>query len=199
MNNLRKVITNTITNVQIVQAVPNDIEIKIFDRSILLSETDANGIINYTNRRYLALTGFTEEELIGSPHKIVRHPDMPRGVFKAMWKIIRDKKIWRGYVKHLCKDGSYFWTLSYVQAKLDENGQIIGYVSTGKIAYEETKKEVENKYFELMGHEHLDHKYFMASESYYETQILKKDYLSECIAEVKSSRSKLAEVRNYHE
>jgi len=186
MSNLRKVITNTLTNVQIVQAVPNTTEIKIFDRSILLSETDVNGILNYTNRRYLALTGFTEEELIGAPHKIVRHPDMPRGVFRAMWKIIRDKKIWRGYVKHLCKDGSYFWTLSYVQAKLDAYDNIVGYVSTGKIAYEDTRKEVEDKYSELMGNEHLDDKYFMASESYYETQILKKDYLSECIEEAKA-------------
>ena len=189
MINLRKVITNTLTNVQIVQSVPNTREIKVFDKSILLSETDLNGILTYTNRRYLTLTGFLEKELIGSPHKIVRHPDMPRGVFRAMWKIISDKKIWRGYVKHLSKNGSFFWTLSYVQAKLDEDDNIIGYISTGKIAYAQSRKEVEEKYYELMGNEYLDDKYFMTSESYYETQILKKNYLIECIEEAKCTKN----------
>jgi aerotaxis receptor len=188
MTKLRKVITNTLNNVKIVQANPKNNEIKIFDRSILLSETDIEGILVYTNRRYLALTGFGEEELIGSPHNIMHHPDMPRGVFKAMWKIVSAKKIWRGYIKHLCKDGSFFWTLSYVQAKLNSNNDVIGYVSTGKIAYEESRREVEKKYQELMGNAYVDNKYFMASESYYETQILKKNYLIECIEEAKQSK-----------
>ena len=181
---LRKVITNTFTDNQIVQAVPIEREIEVYERSVLVSETNTDGILLYTNRRYLGLTGFTEKELIGSPHKIVRHPDMPRGVFRAMWKIITDKKIWRGYIKHLCKDGSYFWTLSYVQAKLDENGELVGYVSTGKMAYEETRQEVEAKYQSLMGNEHVEDKYFMASESYYETQVLNKGHLSEYIQEL---------------
>jgi PAS domain S-box-containing protein len=185
MTNLRKVIINTLSNVKIVQAAPTNNEITLFDRSILLSETDLDGILVYTNRRYLGLTGFSDEELIGSSHKIIRHPDMPRGVFKAMWKIIQNKKIWRGYIKHLCKDGSYFWTLSYVQAKLDDDENVVGYISTGKIAYKETRKEVEDKYQTLMSEKDIDDKYFMASESYYETQILRKDYLSEYVLEAK--------------
>ena len=185
MTNLSKVTTNTLSKVQFVQAVPSKKEIELFDRSILVSETDLNGIIVYANRRYIFLTGFVEKELIGSSHKIVRHPDMPRGVFKAMKKIIIEKKIWRGYVKHLCRDGSYFWTLSYVQSKLDKNGNIIGYVSTGKIAYEESRIEAEKRYKELMKDEHIDDRYFMTSESFLETQILKRDYLSEYIEESK--------------
>ncbi len=190
MTNLRKVIINTLTNAQIVQAVPTNKEITLFDRSVLLSETDLNGILVYTNRRYLGLTGFTEKELIGCSHKVVRHPDMPRGVFRAMWKIIQDKKIWRGYIKHLCKDGSYFWTLSYVQAKLDENENVVGYLSTGKIAYEQSRKEVEEKYKMLMKDKDINDRYFMASESYYETQILRKDFLNEYILEAKDLERK---------
>jgi aerotaxis receptor len=190
MTKLRKVITNICTQTRIVQAVPSAREIKVYNRSILISETDMEGTLIYTNRRYQALTGFTELELIGSSHKIVRHPDMPRGVFKAMWKIISEKKIWRGYVKHLCKDGSFFWTLSYVQAKLDDKDNIIGYVSTGKIAYEQSRKEAEEKYKELVGNDNIDDRYFMASESYYETQVLKKDYLSEYIQESESLGNK---------
>ena len=193
MTNLCKVITNTLTDDKIVQAEPTSNEITLFDRSILLSETDLDGILVYINRRYLGLTGFSKKELIGCPHKVVHHPDMPRGVFKAMWKIIQDKKIWRGYIKHLCKDGSYFWTLSYIQSKLDENENIVGYISTGKIAYEQTRKEVEEKYQTLMKDKDLDNKYFMASESYYETQILRKDYLSEYVLEAKGLKRKKRE------
>jgi len=174
VTNLRKVIINIFSNAKIVQAAPTNKEIEVFEKSVLVSETDINGIMTYVNRRYLALTGFKEEELIGSPHKILRHPDMPRGVFKAMWKIIQDRKIWRGYVKHLCKDGSFFWTLSYVQAKFDENNQIIGYTSTGKMAFEESRNEVEKRYKALMGHTHIDDKYFMVSENYCETLAIQK-------------------------
>lgn len=167
-----KVFTNVITHRLIEQATPLDKEVEVYDKSILLSESDKNGIITYTNRRYLKLTGFSEEELIGAPHKLLRHPDMPQGVYKAMSKITHDKKIWRGYVKHLCKDGSYLWTLTYLQAKLDAEGNIIGYISTGKMAYDETRTEVEEKYKSLMGEEHIDDPFFMKSESY-------KEFLSE--------------------
>jgi aerotaxis receptor len=195
MTKLRPVIINIRTGVRHVQAIPLQKEIEVFDRSVLISETDIDGFIVYTNRRYLSITGFEEKELIGAPHKIVRHPDIPRGVFRAMWKIIMDKKIWRGYIKHLCKDGSYFWTLSYVQAKLDSDGVIIGFVSTGKIAYEENRAEVEEKYKKLMGSQHIDNKYFMASESYYETQIARKDYILECMAEARQKK-KLGKIRD---
>jgi len=191
MTNLRKVITNERTNFQIIQAIPNQKEIKIFDRSVLVSETNTEGLLVYTNRRYMSLSGFSEEELIGSSYKIVRHPDMPRGVFKAMKIIINAKKIWRGYIKHLSKDGSFFWTLSYVQAKLDENDNIIGYISTGKVAYIESKKEAEKKYKERKSDAHLNDKYFMISESYYEMQILRKNYMHECIEEAKHRNNRI--------
>ncbi|HHD78444.1 MAG TPA: hypothetical protein ENK98_02210 [Epsilonproteobacteria bacterium] len=72
-----------------------------------------------------------------------------------------DKKIWRGYIKHLCKDGSYFWTLSYVQAKLDSEGVIVGFISTGNIAYEKSRIEVEKQYKKLIGIQHIANQYFM--------------------------------------
>ena len=131
----------------------------------------------YSNRRYIALLGFSEEELIGSYYHLVWHPDMPKGALKAMWKIITKGKIWRGYLKHLCKDGSYFWTLTYIHAKVDDEGKIIGYSSTGKVALQSSRKEVEKKYQELF--DDIDNEYFMLSENYYETQILPKAYYNE--------------------
>ncbi|MEN8304537.1 MAG: PAS domain-containing protein [Campylobacterota bacterium] len=163
----------------IVQATPTDKEITVFNESVFIVETDLEGNMVYANRRYIALLGFSEEELMGQSYHMVWHPDMPKGVLKAMWKIITTGTIWRGYLKHLCKDGSYFWTLSYMHAKFNDDGKIIGYSSTGKVAHESSRIEVEKKYKELSDDIHIDDEYFMSSENYYETQILPKAYYNE--------------------
>jgi len=163
----------------IVQAVPLDKEIIVFKESVIIVEMDLDGNIVYANRRYISLLGFSEEELMGLPYHQVWHPSMPKGALKAMWKIIISRKIWRAYLQHLCKDGSYFWTLSYMHAKLDDEGKIIGYSSTGKAAHKTSRKKAEKKYQELLGYKHIDDPYFMSSENYYETQILPQAYYNE--------------------
>jgi|GEM_PF-3115017 len=168
-----------INSTDIAQVIPLDKEIEVFNESVLIIETDVEANIVYANRRYISLLGFSEEELMGSQYHQVWHPDMPKGVLKAMWKIIISRKIWRGYIKHLCKDGSYFWTLSYMHAKTDDEGRIIGYSSTGKVAHKNRREEVEKKYQELADYKHIDDEYFMSSENYYETQILPQAYYNE--------------------
>jgi len=175
MTKLRKVITNTLSNVKIVQSIPLQEEVEIFDNSVLITETNTEGIIIYTNRRFVNVSGFSKEELIGSPHNITRHPDMPIGLFKAMWKIIASKKVWRGYVKSLRKDGKYYWTLTYMQARLDESENIIGYTASRKMAYPQSVEEAEKKYSELMGIKHIDDEYFMSAELYHGEQIATKN------------------------
>jgi len=175
MTKLRKVITNTLSNVKIVQAIPLKEEVKIFDNSILITETNCEGIITYVNRRFVNVSGFSKEELIGSPHNITRHPDMPIGLFTAMWKIITSKKVWRGYVKSLRKDGKYYWTLTYIQAKLDDNGNVTGYTASRKMAYPQSVEEAEKKYSELMGIKHINDEYFMSAELYHGEHIATKD------------------------
>ena len=174
MTKLRKVISNTLTNVKIVQAIPIDEEIQVYDNSILITETDPKGIITYANRRFINLSGFEKEELIGSPHNIMRHPDMPLGLFKAMWKIISSKKVWRGYVKSLRKDGKFYWTLTYIQAKVDDKGNIIGYTASRKMAYRQSVVEAEEKYSTLKGIKNIDDEYFMRSELYHGEQLATK-------------------------
>jgi len=171
MTKLRKVITNTLTNVKIVQATPIEEEIHVYDNSVLITETDAKGIITYANRRFINLSGFSKEELLGAPHNITRHPDMPLGLFKAMWKIITSKKVWRGYVKSLRKDGKFYWTLTYIQAKIDESGTIIGYTASRKMAYRKSIIEAEEKYHKLKGFQNVDDEYFMSSELYHGEQL----------------------------
>lgn len=80
-------IKNTITNALILKSYPVDEEV-MFDGGMMITETDMNGIITYANRKFIEMSGFSQEELIGSPHSINRHPDMPSGVFKGMWEII---------------------------------------------------------------------------------------------------------------
>ena len=167
MSNLHRVITNTLTKKQIVIPKPNHIEVPIFEDSLLITETDTKGIITYANRRFCKISGYSREELIGMPHSITRHPDMPVGLFHAMWKIISERKIWRGYVKSLAKGGKYYWTLMYVQVKLDEHDNVIGYTATRRRAYETSIKEAEEKYNELQGKEHINDTYFMRAELFH--------------------------------
>lgn len=159
------IIQNSVSHKEIFKNLPIDEEVLLED-AVMITETDAEGIITYTNRQFREASGYSKEELIGSPHSITRHPDMPKGLFRGMWKIISDKKVWRGYVKNMRKDGKFYWTLSYIKAKLDETGEIIGYIATRKVAYPETIKEIEKIYASHQGDEHIDDKVFMVSEDY---------------------------------
>ena len=159
------IIENTVSHERIFKTIPSDEEVFCKD-VVMISETDTEGIITYTNRQFREITGFSKEELIGSPHNITRHPDMPKGVYKAMWKIISAKKVWRGYIKNMRKDGKFYWSLCYIQPKLDDNGEITGFIASRKIAFRETIKEVEEIYAKYHGDEHIDHEIFMRSEDY---------------------------------
>lgn len=159
------IIENTVSHEKIYKSMSVDEEVFCKD-TVMISETDTEGIITYTNHQFREITGFTKEELIGSPHSIIRHPDMPKGVFKAMWKIISAKKIWRGYLKNLRKDGRFYWTLTYIKAELNENGEIKGYIAIRKVAYPDRIKEIEKLYAEYQGDEYIDDDIFMTSEGY---------------------------------
>ena len=165
MSNIQKTLINIKTLEKIIQPEPTD-EYKDYDGSTMITETDLDGIITYANRNFVEFNGYTRKELIGLPHSIVRHPDVPKGVFKAMWKIIKAKKVWRGYIKNLCRDGSYYWALVYVQPKLNDAGEHIGYISNRKDAYPKSIKYAEEKFKELFDDEHINDPYFMEAELY---------------------------------
>ena len=94
----------------------------------LISATNAKGVIAYCNDEFVAVSGFSRDELIGSPHNIVRHPDMPEAVFEHMWSYLKSGKSWMGIIKNRCRNGDYYWVNAYVTPIL-ENGQITGYES----------------------------------------------------------------------
>lgn len=99
------------------------------DLSSIVSKTDPQGIITYVNQRFINISGYTEEELIGKSHNIVSNPDTPRAVFKNMWETISAKKIWKGVVTNRAKEGSLYTVSAIVMPILDDNGEVFEYIS----------------------------------------------------------------------
>ena len=166
-----RIIENTITHEKIIKSNPIDEEV-FFDGGAMITETDAKGVITYANRKFREMSGYSNEELIGSPHSINRHPDMPVGVFRGMWKIIVTNKKWRGYVKNLRKDGKFYWVLLYIQPRLDKNGKIIGYTGVRKIAYPEAVKKASELYAKFHDAKYINHDVFL-DEGYHDYMLRK--------------------------
>lgn len=99
------------------------------DDDFIVSKADLKGRITYSNKVFAEYSGFTENEFMGKQHNIVRHPDMPRCVFKLLWQHIESGQEIFAYVKNLCKDGSFYWVLANVTPSRDDQGRIVGYYS----------------------------------------------------------------------
>lgn len=108
---------------------PTGIERSLGDDDFIVTKTDAKGRILYANRIFMALARYDEIELLGTQHNIVRHPDMPRSVFKLLWDTIAAGQEFMGYVKNLSKDGSHYWVFATVTPDRDAAGNIVGYTS----------------------------------------------------------------------
>ncbi len=103
-------------------------EIELSDTSSIVSKTDLKGRITYINRDFIDISGFTEAELIGQSHNIVRHPDMPPEAFADLWNTVKSGKPWNGMVKNRCKNGDHYWVEANV-APIRQSGAVIGYMS----------------------------------------------------------------------
>jgi len=127
-----QVIKNIITGKEIKKPKPINEEV-VFDGGVMITETDTAGIITYANRKFRELTGYTKEELIGAPHNINRHPDMPKAAFKGLWETIKNGNYWEGFVKNMTAEGKYYLVVVWIKPKLDDNGKIIGYIAGRKV------------------------------------------------------------------
>jgi len=105
---------------------PIDEEIVLDPKRYIISETDAKGKITYCNDYFMEISGYNQKELMGKAHNVVRHPDMPKVVFKLLWKTISQGKNINAVVKNLAKDGRYYWIFTEFEARR-EDGEIIGY------------------------------------------------------------------------
>ena len=111
------------------QPNPNSKESVIELDDFLVSKTDTKGNITYANPSFIKITGFIEQELLGKPHNIVRHPDMPKIIFKLLWEKIAKKKEIFAYVKNMSKNGGFYWVYANITASIDNQNKILGYYS----------------------------------------------------------------------
>ena len=114
----------------------------------ILSETDDKGIIIYANGIFCEMAGYTLDELIGQPHNIIRHPDMPRIAFKGLWDDIQSKGFWTGIVKNLRKDGGFYWVHATALKRIHPDGSIT-YLSVRRVPNRTTVDECTTLYAEL--------------------------------------------------
>ncbi len=117
----------------------SDVEIPYPEGRLIVSSTNADGVLTHVNQSFVDMSGFSEEELVGQPHYILRHPDMPPAAFKDLWDTVLAGKRWQGYVKNLRKDGAYYWVYATVIANI-RNGEVKGYTSVRR---KPSRKKVE--------------------------------------------------------
>jgi PAS domain S-box-containing protein len=111
------------------QITPTSVEKVMREDDFIVSKTDLKGRITYGNRIFIEFSGYSEKELLGSQHNIIRHPDMPRAVFKLLWDAIQSRRECNAYVKNMARDGSFYWVFANVTPSFDTKGELIGYFS----------------------------------------------------------------------
>ena len=97
------------------------------------SKTDLKGIITYANQVFIDIAGYNEEELLGQPHNIIRHPDMPGSVFRLLWDTISNGNECFAYVKNMSRNGDHYWVFAHVTPTFDAAGRIVGYHSNRRV------------------------------------------------------------------
>lgn len=108
---------------------PTNNEKKMRESDFIVSKTDHKGRITYGNQIFIEFSGYTEKELLGAQHNIIRHPEMPRAVFKLLWDTIQQDQEIFAFVKNMAKDGSFYWVFANVTPDYDDQGNISGYFS----------------------------------------------------------------------
>ncbi len=116
----------------------------------IVSKTDLKGRITYANQIFMDMAEYTEEELLGQPHNIIRHPAMPKSVFKLLWEKIQQKEEVFAYVINRTKNGNDYWVFANVTASVDERGNLIGYYSVRRKPNPEALKIIEGLYKQML-------------------------------------------------
>lgn len=148
---------------KIIKPIEKDVEVELKPDDLLVSKTDPKGRITYANRCFMRVAGYSERELIGQPHNIIRHSEMPRGVFRVLWNTLQGGEEFFGFVKNNCADGSFYWVFANVTLDLDKEGQVQGYYSVRRYApksainiCEEIYEQMRKKEAQVSGNSGID-------------------------------------------
>lgn len=112
------------------------------ESEFIVSKTDLKGKITYANRIFLDVAGYTEDEVLNQPHNMIRHPDMPRCVFKLLWDTIQSGSEIFAYVVNRAKNGDHYWVFAHVTPSFDTKGQIVGYHSNRRVPDRKVLNEI---------------------------------------------------------
>ena len=134
------------------QVFCTDVERPFPEGRLIVSRTDLQGVITHANEAFVEMSGYERAELIGAPQHVLRHPDMPRAAFKDLWDTVLRGEKWHGYVKNLCKDGSFYWVYATVIPNV-RNGQATGYTSVRRKPSRRRVAEAEALYQQWLAQE----------------------------------------------
>lgn len=150
---VNKTILNDFDQTSILQENSNSFmakEIKLDPARTIMSKTDKKGIIEYANDYFMEISGYEEYELMGQPHNIIRHPDMPKVIFKELWARLNKGENINAFVKNQAKNGDYYWVLTSFETKYNEEGEIISHYARRKAAPGNAIYQVEKLYKTLV-------------------------------------------------
>ncbi len=133
--------------------VPTGVEKTFQPDQIIVSKTDPQGRLTYVNDLFVDISGYAEEDLIGQPHNVIRHPDMPRSVFGLLWETIAAGREIFAYVVNLSADGGHYWVLAHVTPTFGSGGRIVGYHSSRRTADASALVRIKALYAELCAEE----------------------------------------------
>ena len=114
-------------------------EITLSNDDLIVTETDAKGVIKFASKDFCKIAGYTKEELIGSPHNLIRHPLMPSSIFKDLWQTLQSGKIWNGIVINHTKNGGYYWVNATIFISKSSDGTV-KYIS---VRIKPTKEDID--------------------------------------------------------
>ncbi len=130
--------------------IPQNEEIKFSANEIIVSKTDLKGKLTYVNDVFCRVAEMQAKEVIGKPHNIIRHPDMPRTVFKLLWDTLQNGNELFAYVKNMSATGKYYWVLAHVTPSKDSSGNIIGYHSNRRVPNLDYLPKIQELYQKLV-------------------------------------------------
>ncbi len=136
--------------------LPIDEEIQLESKKYIISSTDTKGLITDVNDYFIEISGYSREELIGKSHNMIRHPDMPKVVFKLMWQQLQSGHDILALVKNLAKDGRYYWIFTTFEPVKNVNGEVTGYTAHRKSAPKHTIETISDIYAQVLEVEKKD-------------------------------------------
>ncbi|MEI5676347.1 MULTISPECIES: PAS domain-containing protein [unclassified Nocardioides] len=129
---------------------PTGVERTFGADEVIVTKTDLQGRITYANDVFCRVSAYPESEMLGSPHNMIRHPEMPRGVFRLLWQTLAEGREIFAYVVNLASDGAHYWVLAHVTPSLDAAGRVVGYHSNRRLPDPQAIRAVQPVYQRML-------------------------------------------------